>query len=58
MASRYPCRRCRTPVDTDLHSCPFCDAPDPLRYRRTRRVAWAVVVSLGSVLALAAWVLA
>lgn len=44
-------------MDTDLHSCPFCDTVDPLRYRRTRRIAWFVLLCLGGILGLAALML-
>ena len=38
MTKRYRCIRCRSRIDPDMRSCPFCGEGDPLRYRRTRRV--------------------
>jgi hypothetical protein len=34
---RHPCRRCRSRIDQDHLTCPFCEATDPLRYLRVRR---------------------
>jgi rRNA maturation endonuclease Nob1 len=46
---RFRCIRCRSWIDPDLHDCPFCGEPNPLRYRRSRRLlvgALAVVMAL------------
>ncbi|MGD8321932.1 MAG: hypothetical protein PVJ02_15900 [Gemmatimonadota bacterium] len=53
---RYRCVRCRSRIDPDLHTCPYCEAEDPLRYRRVRRVV-AAGLALAAVLSLSAWVL-
>jgi hypothetical protein len=52
---RYRCIRCRSRIDPDLASCPFCGERDPLRYRRTRRVVGLTLVVV-LLAAMSAWV--
>lgn len=53
---RYPCHACGSSIDPDLSVCPFCERPDPLAYRRTRRAA-TVGVFVFLVLSAGAWLL-
>lgn len=53
---RYPCIRCRSAIDVDLHECPFCREADPLRYRRSRRVVMGMLAIVTALLA-TAWVM-
>lgn len=53
---RYPCQACGSSIDPDLSVCPFCERPDPLAYRRTRK-AGLIALSVVVLLSASAWLL-
>ena len=52
---RYRCIRCRSRIDTDLHSCPACGEKRPLRYLRSRVIALRAIFVVVVVAAASAW---
>jgi len=48
---RLRCRRCRSRIDPDHGTCPFCEAEDPLRNaRRWRRLGAFTALSVLAVI--------
>ena len=54
MPKRPRCGRCRSRIDPDLYTCPFCGEEDPLRYRRVRK--WGLFFTVVVAASAAAWV--